>query len=141
MISGVALALTKIGFSPPGHQTAIAAPAPMQLFKGVLPLDLQLDAEKRQIHDTITIRDTVTVINTIRKKVRIPSIVTDTLVAPMHMPVIKSTLSVNNQTSGVREEQTPVLLLGSKSSNITLTVDGQVVYKTKNDIHSTEDRQ
>ena len=139
MIGGAFLALTSENFSPPGHQTAFATPLPH--YNGVLPLDLQLDAEKRLIHDTITIRDTVTVTNTIRKKVRIPSIVTDTFVLPMHMPVIKSTISVKNQTSGEREEQPPVLLLGTKSSNITLTVDGQVVYKTKDDIHSTEDRQ
>lgn len=127
----------------PGHQTALASPAVQYPLLGKLPLDLQLDLGKRLKVDTVIHHDTITKTVTNIKYVKVPQRkhTTDTLFQPMPIPVPQQSVLVNNNIAGDREEHTPVELIGPKSSNITLTVDGRVVYSTENDIHSTEDRQ
>lgn len=141
MLGGAFLALKD--FKMPGHQTALASPTIQYPLLGKLPLDLQLDLEKRQKTDTVHITDTVTKTVTNTKYVKVPQRkhTTDTLYQPMLIPEPPHSVLVNNSIAGDREEYTPVELIGSKSSSVTLTVDGHVVYSTENDIHSTEDRQ
>lgn len=129
------------------YNTAMAA-IPTFYSSGKLPLDLQLDLEKRLekgkecIHDTI--RDTIQAKCNHSKRVKVlkPKHVTDTLYMPMPFPGPMASMPVYNKSSGDREEYTPgELRIGPKPRSVTLTVDGQVVYKSENDIHSTEDRQ
>ena len=143
MCAGAFLALDK--FEVPGYKTASASPTIQYPMLGKLPLDLQLDLEKRQKIDTIIKHDTVVkekiVIN--KKYVKVPQQkrTTDTLFLPMPIPGPQQGISVNNNSAGDREEHTPVGLQSPKQRSISLTVDGRVVYSTENDIHSTEDRQ
>jgi hypothetical protein len=141
MIFGAGLALQEL--STPNTQTAMASP-PVFNYTGKLPLDLQLDLEKRQKTDTVHVMDTVVrekIVSKI-KYVKVPQRkrTTDSImVMPIPGPIPDA--SVNNSIAGDREEHTPDELQSSKQSSITLTVDGQIVYSSENDIHSTEDRQ
>ena len=142
MCSGAFLALDK--FEVPGYKTALASPATQYPLLGKLPLDLQLDLEKRQKPDTVYMRDTVLKDTTVTKikYVKVPQrkrTTTDTVVMPMPGPI--HSVLVNNSSAGDREEYTPVVLPSSKRRSVSLTVDGRVVYSTENDIHSTEDLQ
>jgi len=143
MICGISLGLSR--FKITNSQTAMASP-PGYYTPGKLPLDLQLDLEKRHKTDTVYLPgDTVTVTKTVTntKYVKVPQRkrTTDTLYKVMPIPGPIPALSVNNSIAGDREEYTPVGLQSSKRRSISLTVDGRVVYSTENDIHSTEDRQ
>lgn len=139
MLGGAFLALKNADDST-SLQTVSASP-PVFKYTGKLPLDLQLDLEKRQVNDTVVVHDTVTINKPKLVKVLKPKLVTDTLYKPMLMPGHIGGTSVITPSSVGREEKPKVLLIGSKPSSVTLTVDGRVVYKTGNDIHSTEDRQ
>lgn len=142
MVSGIALAVKSTG-ERFGRNTVMAATAPL-FYRGPLPLDLQLDLEKRQSNDTVVVHDSIYVKCNHKERVKVlkPKHVTDTLYLPMFMPEPMASISVSNQFQGNREEKIPdELWIGSKPHNVTLTVDGQVVYKSENDIHSTEDRQ
>lgn len=125
-----------------GYNTAMAAVYPT--YNGTLPLDLQLDLDKRTKKDTVTVHDSIYVKCNHKERVKVlkPERVTDTLYLPMPMPGPMESMPVYNKLQGDREEYTPgELWIGSKPHSVTLTVDGQVVYKSENDIHSTEDRQ
>ena len=144
MLSGAFLALHK--FETLRYQAALASPAIQYPLIGKLPLDLQLDLEKRQPKDTVYLPgDTVfkekQVIKPKYVKVPQQKRTTDTLYLSMPIPGPVDGVSVSKSIAGDREEHTPVNLFGPKSNSIILTVDGQVVYSTENDIHSTEDRQ
>jgi hypothetical protein len=142
MVSGIMMAIkgTDKHF---GNNTATAAvPTYYSGFK--LPLDLQLDLEKRQSKDTVYVHDSIPIKCNHKERVKVlkPKHVTDTLYVPMLMPEPMASMPVINKISGDREEYTPAKLwIGSKPHSVTLSVDGQIVYKTENDIHSTEDRQ
>lgn len=145
MCAGAFLALDK--FEVPGYKTALASPAIQYPLLGKLPLDLQLDLEKRHKADTVFMRDTVykdtgSVVST-TKYVKVPQRkhTTDTLIEVMPIPGPIHSVLVNNSSAGDREEYTPVVLPSPKRRSVSLTVDGRVVYSTENDIHSTEDLQ
>ena len=141
MVSGIFMAVKSTGEHFNNSAAYAAVPT---YYSGTLPLDLRLNAEKRLSKDTVTIHDSVYVKCNHKERVKVlkPKHVTDTLYLPMPIPGPMATVSVCNKSSGDREEYTPVQLrIGSKPRNVILTVDGQIVYKTENDIHSTEDRQ
>lgn len=123
----------------PGNQTAQAAVLPNMV--GKMPLDLRLDSKERPKDSVVIIRDTVTVTNTVYKRVPKLKCTTDTLIAPMLMPGPMSPMPVKETISGDREEYTPVTMPSSKQSYVRLIVDGKVVYETENDIHSAEEGQ
>lgn len=143
MLSGAFIALRE--FDVNKHLTAAASPTIQYPMYGKLPLDLQLDLEKRQKTDTIIKHDTVIEPKIVVKPkyVKVPQRkhTTDTLIEVMPMPGPINSVLVNNNIAGDREEHTPVVLQSPKQRSVSLTVDGQVVYSTENDIHSTEDRQ
>lgn len=142
MVSGVMLAIKSTG-ERFGSNTVMAATIPLN-YNGPLPLDLQLDLDKRLEKDTVIVHDSIYVKCNHKERVKVlkPDRVTDTLYLPMPMPAPMVSMPVNNQFQGNREEKIPdELCIGSKPHSVTLTVDGQVVYKSENDIHSTGDRQ
>lgn len=126
----------------PGNQVAVAS-VPNVL--GKMPFDFQSNLNESTITksetkpDTVRVKDTVTVVR--QKYVYVPKrkrTAVDTLYVPMPIPGKVECVAVKNKISGVREEQTLDSSHGSKPSDITLTVDGHVVYETKNDNHSTK---
>ena len=147
MVSGVYLALNQGHSLFPNNQTLAAATVPQIAYqRPQLPFGLGLNAEgntQSTVTDTVReiIRDTVTIVKPKYVKVLKHKHTTDTIREYISIPGEMPSVFVNNQISGVREEQTQVDSQSSKRSEVTLTVDGQVVYSTENDIHSTEDRQ
>ena len=141
MVSGAFMALSSIDTHKTQTVTA-ATTIPYFNVTGKLPLDLQLDLEKRQTNNEIvpsdTIRDTIVVTKPKRVKVRVPERVTDTLYLPMPIPRPIEGMPVSNQYSGDREEKPPVVQDGPKPSSVILTVDGEVVYSTESVNHSAE---
>lgn len=112
---------------------------------GKLPLDLQLDLDKKASESRATPKDSINIIDSVRyiTKVRwktryrrsahithdgtgneLAAVTPDSLA---RMPVNKDML--------VREEKTKDGVVVSKATSIQLTVDGKVVYSA-NDIHS-----
>lgn len=127
------------GTSSHSSKTVMAATISPQQVK--LPLDLQLDLEKRQKTDTVYIHDSIQVPITKYVPVVKRTHTTDTLYQVFPMPGPLPSMPVINHASLVREEKPTVLQIGPKPTCVTLTVDGHVVYETGNDIHSTEDLQ
>ncbi len=152
MIAGVAAAF--MDFSPPGNKTMMAATIPQPVLQwntnGKLPLDLQLDLDKRLSHESCTV-DTIRMTDTVyvdkikwktRYKLRTnrteernmgthPAAVTPDSMPPV--PVITRTLD--------REEQPSDSADYSKWPAIQLTVDGKIVYQSEDEIHSTGESQ
>ena len=152
MIAGVAAAF--MDFNPPGNKTMMAATIPQSQLQwntnGKLPLDLQLDLDKRLSHESCTV-DTIRMTDTVyvdkikwktRYKLRTnrteernmgthPAAVTPDSMPPV--PMITRTLD--------REEQPSDSADYSKWPAIQLTVDGKIVYQSEDDIHSTGESQ
>lgn len=152
MFAGISAAF--MDYSPPSGKTMMAATITQQPLmwsntNGRLPLDLQLDLDKRLSHesptaDTIRVSDTVYV-DKVKWKVRYKTVAARTTareagehpaaVTPDSMsraPAINSTLG--------REEQPNESVDTSKVPSIQLTVDGEVVY-SRNDNNSTGESQ
>lgn len=151
MIAGVSTAF--MDYSPPSNKTMMAAtiPEPLQWnTKGLMPLDLQLDLDKRLSHETPTVEperivDTVYV-DKIKWKTRYKTVAARTIAREVgehmpavtpdsmpHVPTIISTLE--------REEQPNDFEESPNGPSIQLTVDGVIVYQSKDVIHSTEESQ
>lgn len=152
MIAGVAAAF--MDFNPPGNKTMMAATIPQSPLQwntnGKLPLDLQLDLDKRLSHEACTpeverVTDTVYV-EKIKWKTRYksranrtedreigihPAAVTPDSMPPV--PIVTRTLD--------REEQPSDSADYSKWPAIQLTVDGKIVYQSEDEIHSTGESQ
>ena len=154
MIAGVSAAF--MDFNPPSNKTMMAATLPQQQplvwdNNGDLPLDLQLDLDKRlsreaPIKDSINIVDSIRFIDKVRWKTRYKTVHDRTTAREVgehlaavtpdslpHGPTIYSTLD--------REEQPNDLERSSNDRSIQLTVDGVVVYQSEDVIHSTEESQ
>lgn len=150
MIAGVSVAF--MNYNPPSNKTMMAAtlPAPLQWnTKGLMPLDLQLDLDKRLSHETPTVEpervvDTVYV-DKIKWKTRYKTVAARTTAREVgehitavtpdsmpHAPTIISTLD--------REEKPNEGVCSPNEHSIQLIVDGQTVY-SKDDNHSTEESQ
>lgn len=76
---------TPTTLSLPGAMQVYAKPQPFSLNELNLPLDVQLDLDKRTKHDTIYIDRVDTVYKTKTRKVMVPTVVekTDTLYVPI----------------------------------------------------------
>ena len=152
MIAGVSTAF--MDYSPPSNKTMMAAtiPEPLQWnTNGLMPLDLQLDLDKRLSRETPTAKDTVTVTDTvyidkIQWKTRYKTVAARTTAREVgehtaavtpdsmpHAPTIISTLE--------REEQPNDFEESPNGPSIQLTVDGVIVYQSEDVIHSTEESQ
>jgi hypothetical protein len=150
MIAGVATAF--FDFSMPGNQTALAQPAPFQWnVTGKLPLDLQLDLEKRlqnetPIRDSINIIDSVRYVDKVRWKTRYKDVAARTVAREMGnhpIAVNPDSMSVEpfyNSTPN-REEQLGEYVETPKVPTIQLQVDGVVVYNSEDEIHSAGEGQ
>lgn len=152
MIAGVSAAF--MDYNPPSNKTMMAAtiPEPLQWnTKGLMPLDLQLDLDKRLSHET-SIKDSVNIIDSIRYidkvrwKTRYKTVAARTTAREVgehmtavnpdsmpHAPTIISTLE--------REEQPNDFEESPNGPSIQLTVDGVIVYQSEDVIHSTEESQ
>lgn len=145
MIAGISLAIWD---NPVGkHQQLVAAPVPQWGANSLVPLDLKLNLDKRQLNesptikDSVHIRDSIRITEKVKWKIRYKNVAARTVarnegmhlaaVTPDSMP---NAPLLNNSTLG-REEQPKEIADTSKVSSIQLTVDGKVVY-SKNDNHS-----
>lgn len=154
MIAGIALAI----YEPNTHGNEIqASPLVWNIPKGnVIPLDLQLDLEKRQsnnvpVKDSINIQDSIRYIYKVKYVYRPKPEDSDKCVAArttarnvgQHLAAVTpDSLPMNPALTGTpdREEQPGETVVTSKATSIQLTVDGNVVYST-DDNHSTEGGQ
>lgn len=151
MIAGVSAAF--MDYNPPSNKTMMAAtiPEPLQWnTNGLMPLDLQLDLDKRLSHETPTVEperivDTIYV-DKIKWKTRYKTVAARTIAREVgehmpavtpdsmpHVPTIISTLE--------REEQPNDFEESPNGPSIQLTVDGVIVYQSEDVIHSTEESQ
>lgn len=151
MIAGVSAAF--MDYSPPSNKTMMAAtiPEPLQWnTNGLMPLDIQLDLDKRLSRETPTVEperivDTVYV-DKIKWKTRYKTVAARTTAREVgehttaatpdsmpHAPTIISTLEREEQPNGFEESP--------NGPSIQLTVDGVVVYQSEDVIHSTEESQ
>lgn len=122
---------------PMPHGTLHAATIPFKEYSGQLPLDILLDQAKKIKQDTIVIHDTVIVTNTKYVRIPVPGHTTDTIYVPLSdLPELECVASVKNRSPGDREEYTPDEEVRPSPSIVILTVDGQIVYSSENDIHS-----
>lgn len=140
-------------YNPPSNKTLMAAtmPAPLQWnASSLVPLDLQLDLDKRLSRETPTV-ETVRVVDTvyvdkIKWKTRYKTVSARTAAREVgdhmtavtpdslpHGPTIISTLD--------REEQPKDIVDQPNWPSIQLTVDGVIVYQSEDEIHSTEESQ
>ena len=151
MIAGVSAAF--MDYNPPSNKTMMAAtiPEPLQWnTKGLMPLDLQLDLDKRLSRETPTVEperivDTVYV-DKVRWKTRYKTVAARTIAREVgehmpavtpdsmpHAPIIISTLE--------REEQPNDFEESPNGPSIQLTVDGVIVYQSEDEIHSEVEGQ
>lgn len=152
MIAGAFLALHR---SDMRKYNQIHAEQPAQFMwnvpKGnVLPLDLQLDLEKRQTanvtpRDSINIIDSIRYIDKVRWKTRYVDANerTSARIIGKHLDAINPDSLAKcpiNECTPEREEQPGEIVGVSKTPSIQLTIDGDVVYST-DDNHSTEEGQ
>lgn len=145
MILGVATAFQN--FSLPGNSIAMAQPAPIYtLAKADLPLDLQLDLDKRHSRENFNIKDSINIIDSVRWvtktrwKTRYKSDADRTTAreAGTH-PMAVNPDSIKKSPAIIstvdREENATEIVGISKIPSIQLSVDGHVVYSS-NDSHS-----
>lgn len=156
MIAGAFLALKD--FKSLKSNTIMAQPPPLAWnTNGVLPLDLQLDLEKKldldkklsaespiNVRDSVVIRDSIVVKTKWKTRYKTVPNRTEAREVGTHLaPVTPDSLPNPPTTNStlVREEQTSEDANTTKVPAIQLTVDGQVVYSSENDIHSAEGGQ
>lgn len=153
MILGVATAFQN--FSPSSNSAMQAATTEStQLVwandsRSTLPLDIQLDLDKRLSHasskDSVRIRDSVVYVYKTKWKTRYKSVADRTAAreAGEHLTAITPDSLPNNPaiTSTMGREEKPIEVVDvSKTPSIQLSVDGQIVYSS-NDNHSAEEGQ
>ena len=132
-IAGICLAIQSNSSSPGYNQNAIHASTLPNFGKPTLPLDLQLDIEKKYSKtDTVYIAvDTVSVTakpqhNKSRRAHTLKS--TSIRRQKLRSPALDPDTIVKNKVCGDREEYTPDTI-GLPKSSIILVVDGEEVYK------------
>lgn len=153
MIAGAGLAMVKFNDMPQNTIAAATMPdyRPVPVIVGdSLPLDIQLDLDKRASKSRATPKDSINIIDSIRyitkvkwkTRYRRSAHITHDGTGNELASVIPDSLSkkpVNNDML-VREEKTKDGVVAPKAASIQLTVDGKVVYST-NDIHSGVESQ
>ena len=150
MIAGAITAFWN--YTVPSNKTAVAATIPQLSWAPNvrMPLDLQLDLEKRQNHaspikDSINLIDSVRIVTKVRWKTRYRDEADRTAArdAGTHLAAVNpDSLPKKPAIPGtvVREENATDTVGVSKTPSIQLSVDGEVVYSS-NDSHSTEGGQ
>lgn len=150
MVAGIATAFQDM--SLPGNQTALAQSTQLQWnVAGKLPLDLQLDLDKRQStnvtpKDSINIIDSVRVVEKIHWKTRY-KYTTDRTSArevgqhPMAANPDSMLMNPTEISTLNREEQLSECVDSPKEPSIQLRVDGVIVYNSEDVIHSTGEGQ
>lgn len=153
MIAGVGLAINNLKTLP--QNTIAASNLPEDRPVGVivgnqLPLDIQLDLDKKASKSRATSVDSVNIIDSVRwvtktrwkTRYRRSHNITHDGIGNEMAAVNPDSLLAKPKNSDilVREEQTKEGSMCSKPIPIQLTVDGKVVYST-NDIHSAEGGQ
>lgn len=151
MIAGVSAAF--MDYNPPSNKTMMAAtiPEPLQWnTKGLMPLDLQLDLDKRLSRETPTVEperivDTVYV-DKVKWKTRYKTVAARTIAREVgeHMPAVNPDSMPHAPTiisTLEREEQPNDFEESPNGPSIQLTVGGVIVYQSEDVIHSTEESQ
>lgn len=153
MIAGAGLAMVKFNDMPQNTIAAANVPdyRPVPVIVGdSLPLDIQLDLDKRASKSRATPKDSINIIDSVRyitkvkwktryrRGAHITHDGTGNKLAAV-TPDSLSKMPANNDML-VREEKTKDGVVASKATSIQLTVDGKVVYST-NDIHSGVESQ
>lgn len=150
MFAGISAAF--MDFSPIGDKTMMAATIPQPVLQwntnGKLPLDLQLDLDKRlsresPTKDSINIVDSVRWVEKVRWKTRYKTVADRTTAreAGQHLaPVNPDSMSKNPAIISTldREEQPNEVTSVPKTPVIQLRVDGTIVYNSEDEIHSAE---
>lgn len=153
MFAGISAAF--MDFSPPSNKTMMAATVPQSALEwntnGKLPLDLQLDLDKRLSHETpikdsINIVDSVRWVEKVRWKTRYKNVAARTTARevgehPMAVTPDSASRAPTITRTLEREEQPNEYAVDSKSPAIQLRVGGVIVYNSEDDIHSTEESQ
>lgn len=152
MIAGVSAAF--MDYNPPSNKTMMAAtiPEPLQWnTNGLMPLDLQLNLDKRlsretSIKDSVNIIDSIRYIDKVRWKTRYKTVAARTTarevgehltaVTPDSMPHAPTIISTS-----VREEKTEDTVDAPNAPSIQLTVGGVIVYQSEDELYSTEESQ
>ena len=133
-IAGIFLAITEKNGSNPryGYNTASASTV-LPYAQPKLPLDIQLDLEKKYTKtDTVYVLQEIVYVGKSKYKPRVKR--ARTLADPVAKklasdnPVSSLDSAILNQVRGVREEQTSDTL-GPPKGSIILVVDGEEVYK------------
>ena len=151
----VAISAAFMDYNPPGNKTMMAATIPQlswsPVSNGKLPLDLQLDLDKRLSHETPTSKDTIIMSDTvfvdkIKWKTRYKTVAARTVarevgehmtaVTPDSMPHAPTIISTPN-----REEEIGDNVGQPNWPSIQLTVDGVIVYQSEDETNSTEESQ
>ena len=139
-------------FSPIGDKTMMAATIPQPTLQwntnGKLPLDLQLDLDKRLSHespvkDSVNIVDSVRWIEKTKWKIRYKTVADRTTAReqgehPMAVTPDSMSREPVNISALDREEQPNEVTSVSKIPVIQLRVDGTIVYNSEDEIHSAE---
>lgn len=149
MLAGVATAFWN--YEAPSNKVAMASP-PLHWGPNVtMPLDLQLDLEKRQNREQPVVRDSINIIDSVRWETKTLYRVRYTDVADRttarqtgNHPAAATPDSLPEKpvptSTVVREENATEIVDTSKVSSIQLYVDGEVVYSS-HDSHSAGEGQ
>lgn len=152
MFAGISAAF--MDFSPTSNKTMMAATVPQSTLEwntnGKLPLDLQLDLDKRLSHETpikdsINIVDSVRWVEKVRWKTRYKTVADRTTAREVgeHLAAVNpdSASRAPTITRTLEREEQPNEIVGvPKTPSIQLTVDGEIVY-SRDVNHSTEESQ
>jgi len=147
MILGVATAFMNFQF--PSNKIAMAQPAPIQFVRPGMPLDLQLDLDKRLSRESSPIKDSINIIDSIRWETKIrwktrykdaPERTAAREVGTHPLAVTPDSMKKNpaEMCTVVREEKATDIVDTPKVSSIQLIVDDKIVYSS-NDNHSAEE--
>lgn len=153
MFAGIGLAVHNLKTLP--QNTIAASTLPNDRPVGVivgnqLPLDIQLDLDKKASESRATSKDSINIIDSVRwvtktkwktRYRRAPNISHDGIGNEM-AAITPDSLSAKPMNNDIvaREEKATENVMGSKPIPIQLTVGGKIVYST-NDIHSAEGGQ
>ena len=149
MILGVATAFMNFQF--PSNKIAMAQPTSIQFVRPGMPLDLQLDLDKRLSHEASPVRDSINIIDSVRWETKVrwktrykyaPERTAARDVGTHPLAVTPDSMKKNPTeiSTVVREEKATDIVDTSKVSSIQLMVNNKIVYSS-NDNHSAEGSQ
>lgn len=132
-IAGIGLAINANKSGPEYGQNSIRAATLPVYGTPKLPLDLQLDLEKKYVkHDTVYVPESIVLVkekSQAKPKVRRAHTLKSAAIRQnLRSPVVEPDPIVKNQVCGDREEYSPDTI-GPPKESIILVVDGKEVYK------------